>query len=162
MGKCFRVVCSGRKCFPHEQTESVLLHLAFNLTCILYLIHFSTDVEAGKAFEKAANIQTSKLNEPNDAATTLTEAFKVYKKDSPTDAVRCLDVAINHWTSQGNFRRAATHKQNVAEVYEKDLGQPKKAIEAYELAASWFENDNAEAYASPIQRQMAFHADWNI
>jgi len=106
----------------------------------------STDKEAGQAFEKAANIQTTKLNEPDDAANTLTEAFKVYRKTDPLDAARCLDVAINHYTSKGNFRRAATHKQNLAEVYETEIGDMKKAMESYELAASWFESDNAEAY----------------
>lgn len=55
-----------------------------------------------------------------------------------------IDVAINHYTGKGNFRRAATHKQNQAEVYE-EMGEQKKAMEAYELAASWFESDNAEA-----------------
>lgn len=48
-------------------------------------------------------------------------------------------------TSKGNFRRAATHKQNLAEIYELEIGDQKKAIESYELAANWFENDNAEA-----------------
>lgn len=105
-----------------------------------------TDREAGQAFEKCANIQTKNLNEPDDAANTLTEAFKVYRKSSPSDAVRCLDVAINQYTIKGNFRRAATHKQNLAEVYETEIGDQKKAIESYELAASWFEADGAEAY----------------
>ncbi len=36
--------------------------------------------------EKAAEIQRSHLNEPDDAANTLTEAFKVYKKTDPEDA----------------------------------------------------------------------------
>lgn len=62
------------------------------------------------------------------------------------DAARCLDVAINHYTSKGNFRRAATHKQNLAEVYEKEIGDMAKAMESYEVAAGWFESDNAEAY----------------
>ena len=47
-----------------------------------------TDHEAGQAFEKAASIQQSQLKEPDDMANTLTEAFKVYRKDSPTDAAR--------------------------------------------------------------------------
>ncbi|KUJ13274.1 TPR-like protein [Mollisia scopiformis] len=111
--------------------------------------------EAGQAFEKAAQIQTQKLNEPDDAANTLTEAFKVYKKTDPIDAARCLDVAINHYTSKGNFRRAATHKQNLAEIYEIELGDQKKAIESYELAASWFENDNAEALANKLWLKVA-------
>jgi len=70
----------------------------------------------------------------------------VYRKSDPQDAARCLDIAINHYTSKGNFRRAATHKQNLAEVYEKEIGDIAKALESYELAASWFESDNAEAY----------------
>lgn len=69
----------------------------------------------------------------------------MYKKDSPLDAARCLDISINHYTVKGNFRRAATHKQNLAELYEVEVGDQKKAIESYELAASWFEADNAEA-----------------
>ncbi|KAL2073560.1 hypothetical protein VTL71DRAFT_10886 [Oculimacula yallundae] len=111
--------------------------------------------EAGQAFEKAADIQTNKLNEPDDAANTLTEAFKVYRKSDPLDAARCLDVAINHYTMKGNFRRAATHKQNLAEVYEVEIGDQKKAIESYELAASWFENDNAEALANKLYLKVA-------
>jgi alpha-soluble NSF attachment protein len=46
---------------------------------------------------------------------------------------------------KGNFRRAATHQQNLAEVYEVEIGDQKKALEAYETAATWFEQDNAEA-----------------
>lgn len=78
----------------------------------------------------------------------MTEAFKVYKKTDPLDAARCLDVAIHHYTLKGNFRRAATHKQNLAELYEVELGDNRKAIESYELAAGWFEADNAEAYVA--------------
>jgi len=69
----------------------------------------------------------------------------VYRKGDPLDAARCLDVAINHYTSKGSFRRAATHKQNLAEVYETEINDPKKAMESYEVAAGWFESDNAEA-----------------
>lgn len=101
--------------------------------------------EAGQCFEKAAQIQSSKLNEPDDAANTLTEAFKAYRKDDPEDAARCLEQAIQHYTLKGNFRRAAGHKQNLAELYEVEIGDEKRAAEAYEMAAGWYENDNAEA-----------------
>ncbi|KAI7063541.1 hypothetical protein KC319_g22275, partial [Hortaea werneckii] len=70
--------------------------------------------EAGQCFEKAASLQTNQLKEPDDAANTLTEAFKSYRKDEPEDAARCLEQAIQHYTLKGNFRRAATHKQNLA------------------------------------------------
>lgn len=96
--------------------------------------------------ERAAEIYTKNLNEPDDAANTLTEAFKVYRKSEPEDAARVLQLAIQHYIFKGNFRRAATHQQNLAEVYEVELGDEAKALEAYEKAAEWFEGDNAEAY----------------
>ena len=101
--------------------------------------------EAGLAFERAAAIQTKNLNEPDDAANTLVEAFKSYRKSDPEDAARVLQQAISHYTNKGNFRRAATHQQNLGEVYEVEIGDRKRAAEAYEVAASWFESDNAEA-----------------
>jgi len=104
--------------------------------------------EAGLAFEKAAAIQSKNLSEPDDAANSLTEAFKVYRKTDPIDATRVLSSAIQHYISKGNFRRAATHQQNLAEVYEVEVGDIKKALEAYEKAAEWFESDNAEALAN--------------
>jgi hypothetical protein len=157
MGECSRSIHPSRERFPNAKAE-----YAFpNLSPTQLTQH--TDKEAGQAFERCAAIQTKNLNEPDDAANTLTEAFKVYRKSDPLDAARCLDVAINHYTSKGNFRRAATHKQNLAEVYETEIGDPKKAIESYELAASWFESDNAEAYALPlhsIHNDSDEHLDW--
>ncbi|KAL3474986.1 soluble NSF attachment protein [Aspergillus californicus] len=104
--------------------------------------------EAGQAFEKAASIQTENLNEPDDAANTLNEAFKVYRKSDPEDAVRVLASAIQHYVLKGNLRRAATQQQYLAEVYEVELGDTKKALEAYEKTAEWFDADNAEALAN--------------
>lgn len=75
----------------------------------------------------------------------MTEAFKVYRKSDPEDAARVLTVAIQHYISKGNFRRAATHQQNLAEIYEVEIGDDTRALEAYEKAAEWFEGDNAEA-----------------
>ncbi|EAW18849.1 alpha-soluble NSF attachment protein SEC17 [Aspergillus fischeri NRRL 181] len=104
--------------------------------------------EAGLAFEKAAAIQKQNLNEPDDAANTLQEAFKVYRKSDPEDAARVLSAAIQHYVLKGNLRRAATQQQHLAEVYEVELGDTKKALEAYEKAAEWFDGDNAEALAN--------------
>lgn len=88
-------------------------------------------------------------------ANVLTEAFKTYRKDSPNDAARVLTTAIQHYTSKGNFRRAATHQQNLAEVYENEIGDQKKALEAYDVAAGWFESDNAEALANKLYLKVA-------
>ena|SRR5947207_9478291 len=97
------------------------------------------------AFERAAAVFTKNLNEPDDAANALTEAFKVYRKTDPEDAARVLEITIQHYISKGNFRRAATNQQNLAEVYEVEIGDESRALAAYEKAAEWFEGDNAEA-----------------
>lgn len=88
-------------------------------------------------------------------ANTLTECFKVYRKDSPQDAARVLQQAIQHYTASGNFRRAATHQQNLAEVYEVEIGDQKAALQAYDLAAQWYESDNAEALANKLYLKVA-------
>ncbi|KAL2055822.1 hypothetical protein ABVK25_004066 [Lepraria finkii] len=111
--------------------------------------------EAGLAFERAASIQTKNLNEPDDAANSLTEAYKAYRKTDPEDAARVLSQAINHYTSKGNFRRAATNQQNLAEIYEVEIGDQKRALEAYYGAAGWFEADHAEALANKLFLKVA-------
>src|SRR2546430_10897434 len=55
----------------------------------------------------------------------------------------------------GNFRRAATHQQNLAEVYEVEIGDQKKALEAYNTAGEWYESDNAEALANKLFLKVA-------
>lgn len=74
----------------------------------------------------------------------------MYRKSDPEDAARVLSAAIQHYVLKGNLRRAATQQQHLAEVYEVELGDMKKALEAYEKAAEWFDGDNAEAYVSSI------------
>lgn len=63
-----------------------------------------------------------------------------------------LQQAINHYTGKGNFRRAATQQQNLAELYEVEIGDEKRAAEAYETAAGWFESDHAEACVTASPR----------
>ncbi|KAI1376107.1 TPR-like protein [Hypoxylon crocopeplum] len=111
--------------------------------------------EAGQAFEKAAAVQNKQLNEPDDAANTLVDAFKVYRKENPEDAVRCLDFAVNQYCKKGNFRRAAQHKENMGEVFENEVGDTKRALECYESAAGWYEGDNAAALANKLWLKVA-------
>ncbi|KAL9099763.1 MAG: hypothetical protein Q9163_004781 [Psora crenata] len=105
--------------------------------------------EAGRAYEQAAALQKNKLNEPDDMANTLQEAYKAYKKTSPQDAARVLSQAIDHYLSKGNFRRAATQKQYLAELYE-EIQDRREARAAYEDAARWYEDDNAAALANKL------------
>jgi alpha-soluble NSF attachment protein len=112
-------------------------------------------IEAGKAFEKAAQIQTNNLKEPDDAANTLVDAFKAYRKEDPAAAARCLTVSIDRYCAKGNFRRAAGHKETLGELYETDLGDVKSALKSYEDAAGWYEGDNATALANKLWLKVA-------
>lgn len=64
--------------------------------------------------------------------------------------MRCLDVAINQYCTKGNFRRAASHKESLGELYEVELGDMKGALAAYEAAAGWYEGDGATAWVTPL------------
>ena len=87
-------------------------------------------------------------------ANTLQDAFKAYRKTSPEDAARCLSQAIDHYLSKGNFRRAATQKQLLGELYE-EIGDKKNARSAYAAAAQWYEDDNATALANKLNLKVA-------
>jgi len=110
--------------------------------------------EAGQTFEKAAEIQTQ-INEPDDAANSMIEAYKVYKKSDPSAAARCLEAGIKHYTMRGNFRRAAGYQNNLGELYEQELSDMRRAIDCYELAGDWFSSDNAEALANKAYLKVA-------
>ncbi|TLD28398.1 hypothetical protein PspLS_03126 [Pyricularia sp. CBS 133598] len=111
--------------------------------------------EAGQTFEKAAQIQNGKLNEPDDAANTYVDAFKAYRKTSPEDAARCVEMAIAQYCRKGNFRRAATFKENVGEMFEVEVGDLKKAMAAYEAAAGWYEGDGAAVLSNKLWLKVA-------
>ncbi|KAK7733332.1 vesicular-fusion protein S17 [Cytospora paraplurivora] len=111
--------------------------------------------EAGQTFEKAAQIQINNLKEPDDAANTYVDAFKVYRAESPEDAARCLEFSINQYCAKGNFRRAASHKESLGDLFENQLGDMKRALEAYEAAAGWYEGDGASALANKLWLKVA-------
>jgi alpha-soluble NSF attachment protein len=120
------------------------------LTSFLFCGYCSLTIigkEAGQALEKAAQMQM-KTDEKDDAANTLVEAYKSYRRTDPQDAARTLKQAISLFTGKGNFRRAAGYQFNLAELYEaeSELFRPEDALDAYDTAAEWYANDQAEAY----------------
>jgi alpha-soluble NSF attachment protein len=104
--------------------------------------------EAGQALEKAAQMQL-RTDEKDDAANTLVEAYKSYRRTDPQDAVRVLKQAITLFTGKGNFRRAAGYQFSLAELYEAEteLFPAKDALDAYDAAAEWYASDQADAYS---------------
>lgn len=99
---------------------------------------------AGTQFVKASELQ-KKLNNQNDVANHLIEAYKCFKLVSPTDAIDALLKAIHIFlTNNGQFRRAANFQMDLAELYEL-INDTENATAAYEKAGDYFSTDHAEA-----------------
>lgn len=144
-----RRICTSKRPTRSRCRSKVRLVPIFVLGNYSHL-YYNVVREAGKSFEKAAAIQTKNLNEPDDAANTMVDAFKAYRVIDAEAASRCLDVAVQRYCVKGNFRRAATHKESLGDLYETELGDNKKAMECYEAAAGWYEGDNALAYVRSL------------
>lgn len=110
--------------------------------------------DAGAAFEQAAEMQL-KTDEADDAANTYVEASKCYRREDPQKCISVLELAVERFTRRGNFRRAATYRQQVAEIYELELMDAPRAMEAYDQAAEWLANDNAESQANKLFLKVA-------
>lgn len=78
------------------------------------------------------------------AATTLIEAWKAYGEASPEDAVRVIEKAINTFASEGQFSRAAEWQGKLADKLDIDFRDPRRAVEAYQLTAKWYYNDQRQ------------------
>ncbi|KAK9460105.1 soluble NSF attachment protein [Lipomyces oligophaga] len=109
---------------------------------------------AGKAFEKAAQMQLQS-DSKDEAANTYIEAYKAYRKVDPEESARVLIQALTLFTQRGQFRRAATYKQDLGSLYETELQDPVRAMDAYEDAGEWFSNDNAESLANKSYLKVA-------
>lgn len=102
---------------------------------------------AGLQFLKAAELQ-SQLNNHNDVANNLIEAYKCFKSVSPSDAIDALSRAIHIFLTQnGQFRRAANFQMDLAELYEQ-TGDVENATQSYEKAGDYFSTDHAEALSN--------------
>lgn len=62
------------------------------------------------------------------------------------DAITSLKRAIEILTDRGRFQAAAGHQKEIAQIYESDLVDIEKAMQAYEIAAEWYAGEEANAY----------------
>lgn len=139
--RCSKSLRQVSKCFSSPRSRWIWLHPEYACQGLIALF---VGNEAGLAFENAAAIQKNNLEEQYEAANNLVEASKSYRKHDPVNALRVLQQAIDYYTENGNFRRAATYVQEMAEIYDFDIGDKRKAADLYEKAAGWFDAENAK------------------
>ncbi|KAG0352403.1 vesicular-fusion protein S17 [Podila minutissima] len=96
-------------------------------------------LESGDSFVKAAEMY-QKEKEPDQAANSLIEASRSYRKCSPGVLTR----VVTHLTTRGRFQQAAGYQKDIGELYEtQEVGNLRKAMEAYEIAAGWYATEDA-------------------
>jgi len=110
-------------------------------------------IEAGRAFMQAAEM-CIKTNSNHQAANWYVKAANAFRKNGPKETIMCLDAAINMYTDAGRFHLAAKYQQEVAELFEEQL-QLEEAINAYEVAAEYFDGDNSKSQATKCLLKVA-------
>ena len=72
------------------------------------------------------------------------------------ETIACLTKAIEVYTDMGRFNIAAKHHENIAVIYENDVGDLQKSMEHYEQATDYFKVKNPPTNASSDLLQMLF------
>lgn len=118
--------------------------------------HYRTSKQVAataKALTLAAEMNI-KCGDMTQAVNNYVKAANAYRKDDPHEAVRCLRVAISFSTDSGRFSAAARYQQDVGEILEAQL-ELEGAIQAYELAAEYFEGDNNSSQSAKCLLKVA-------
>ncbi|KAI8366075.1 soluble NSF attachment protein [Radiomyces spectabilis] len=110
---------------------------------------------AGDAFTEAAKLYKKGNSAKFDGSRAYENAAKCYKRNQPADAVFALKEAILLDQEGGNFRAAARHYQEAAELCENDLNDSKEAYESYQKAAELFLADDSPALANKCLLKVA-------
>lgn len=110
--------------------------------------------EAGDSFLRAAECAI-KADERNEANQHFWEAAKAYKQTNPDLAVEAYQRAVNGLLESGRFRQAADRMKEIASIYLNELADLTLALESYEKAAQWYEQEDAKATASACYKDVA-------
>ena len=100
--------------------------------------------EAGDAFMSQGEM-LELVKERFDACTSYLNASKCYKKDYPKEAINALQLSISILVENGRFSTAANNQKQIAEIYETEIVDFAKCIQAYEKAAEWYSSEDSFA-----------------
>ncbi|ORZ23263.1 soluble NSF attachment protein [Absidia repens] len=111
--------------------------------------------QAGDAFTEAAKLYQRGSSAKFEGSRAYESAAKCYKRQDPNEAVQALKEAIVLDQDGGNFRAAARHYQEVAELYEGELDNAKAAYESYGQASDFFLADDSPALVNKCLLKVA-------
>lgn len=61
-------------------------------------------------------------------------------------AIQALSQTITHLTTSGRFRQAADREKEIAQIYQHELNDIRKACESLERAGDWYAQEDATAF----------------
>uniref|UniRef100_A0A4W4GV60 N-ethylmaleimide-sensitive factor attachment protein, alpha b n=1 Tax=Electrophorus electricus TaxID=8005 RepID=A0A4W4GV60_ELEEL len=99
---------------------------------------------------------SSKMEEACDMYGRAANMFKMAKNWS--EAINCLNRAIEIYTDMGRFTIAAKHHVTIAEIYETELVDIDKAIAHYEQAADYYKGEESISSANKCLLKVASYA----
>uniref|UniRef100_A0A3B3T8Z8 N-ethylmaleimide-sensitive factor attachment protein, alpha a n=1 Tax=Paramormyrops kingsleyae TaxID=1676925 RepID=A0A3B3T8Z8_9TELE len=99
---------------------------------------------------------SSKVEEACDMYARAANMFKMAKNWS--EAINCLNRAIEIYTDMGRFTIAAKHHISIAEIYETELVDVDKAIAHYEQAADYYKGEESTSSANKCLLKVATYA----
>uniref|UniRef100_A0A8C7JEV1 NSF attachment protein beta n=1 Tax=Oncorhynchus kisutch TaxID=8019 RepID=A0A8C7JEV1_ONCKI len=150
---------------PHKVEEACEMYcraanmfkMAKNWNGTLLCALFHTKHAAGNAFCQAARIHMQ-LQNKHDSATSFIDAGNAFKKADPSEAIKCLNAAVDIYTDMGRFTIAAKHHITIAEIYESELVDIEKAIAHYEQAADYYKGEESNSSANKCLLKVGAYA----
>jgi alpha-soluble NSF attachment protein len=109
--------------------------------------------KAGSTYLKLANCHL-KLESKHEAAQAYVDAAHCYKKTNISEAVSCLDHAVNLLCDIGRLSMAARYLKEIAELYESEQNI-EQAVVYYEKSADFYQNEEVTTSANQCKQKVA-------
>uniref|UniRef100_A0A8C7Q1N2 N-ethylmaleimide-sensitive factor attachment protein, alpha a n=1 Tax=Oncorhynchus mykiss TaxID=8022 RepID=A0A8C7Q1N2_ONCMY len=113
-------------------------------------------MKSSRGFGALFGGSSRKYEEACDMYVRAANMFKMAKNWS--EAINCLNQAIEIYTDMGRFTIAAKHHISIAEIYESELLDVDKAIAHYEQAADYYKGEESNSAANKCLLKVATYA----
>uniref|UniRef100_A0A8C8EJT0 Alpha-soluble NSF attachment protein n=1 Tax=Oncorhynchus tshawytscha TaxID=74940 RepID=A0A8C8EJT0_ONCTS len=113
-------------------------------------------MKSSRGFGALFGGSSRKYEEACDMYVRAANMFKMAKNWS--EAINCLNQAIEIYTDMGRFTIAAKHHISIAEIYENELLDVDKAIAHYEQAADYYKGEESNSAANKCLLKVATYA----
>uniref|UniRef100_A0A8C0DCT3 NSF attachment protein beta n=1 Tax=Balaenoptera musculus TaxID=9771 RepID=A0A8C0DCT3_BALMU len=113
-------------------------------------------VKASHSFLRGLFGGNTRIEEACEMYTRAANMFKMAKNWS--EAINCLNAAVDIYTDMGRFTIAAKHHISIAEIYETELVDIEKAIAHYEQSADYYKGEESNSSANKCLLKVAAYA----